>query len=297
MSVFFAEDKNLSLIFGLVIMNYKNCELLSFDKQKCYYEILRQIESYQAEWTFSQVSFDYITKIYRAVLQDHPEFFLLSSDCGETTRIYGSEITVFFRPEIIVEISQIPNMRRQFNEYVENLIIKARQHTSRLYEQTLFLHDYLVINTDYMLNAPHCYDSYGCLVLHKAVCSGYASAFQVLMQNLGVECGRVSGWSSSERSGDVSHVWNYIKLSDGYYYIDVTWDDPIINNGTTTDNLSHDFFCVDFNEMRLTHRFSSDQFIPQSYGAKYNYYRFCAWYMGTYSFSSVRMLAMRQLQC
>ena len=278
-------------------MNQKNYTLLSFNEQNIYREILGLIESYQSEWSFSQVSFDCITKVYRAVLEDHPEYFWLSSGCSGTTKTYGSQITVFFRPEMNAEIRQVPNMRRRFNDYVEDLIRKAKYQTSQLYEQILFLHDYLVTNTDYVLNSSHCYDSYGCLILHKAVCAGYAAAFQVLMQKLGVECGRVTGWSSSERSGDVSHVWNYIKLSDGYYYIDVTWDDPIVNNGAASDNLSHDFFCVDLNEMRLTHRFASDQFIPQNYGVKYNYYRFRSWYMDTYSFSALQTLAVRQLQC
>ena len=278
-------------------MNNKYYELLTRVEQKCYNEILTKIESYKAEWSFSQTSFDFIVKVYRSVLKDHPEYFWLSPDCEGTTITSGSELTVLFRPKIEVEINQIMTMRQKVDNCVKDLISKAKRRSLHLYEQVLFIHDYLVMNTDYVLNTSHCYDAYGCLILHRAVCSGYAAAFQMLMKKLGVECGRISGWSSSKICEDTSHVWNYVKLSDGYYYIDVTWDDPIINNGVAADNLSHDFFCVNLNEMRLTHRFAMDQFIPQNYGAKYDYYRYKSWYMDTYSFSALRMLAMRQLQC
>ena len=51
----------------------------------------------------------------------------------------------------------------------------------------------------------------------KAVCGGYAEAFQEFMHELGIECRAVVGWI---------HEWNQVKLDDGWYWIDCTWNDP-----------------------------------------------------------------------
>lgn len=269
---------------------------LTETEKRYYRSIVDLIDSHNTQWTFSDVSFDTIFKVYRAVRRDHPEFFWFSHQCNGTRSVRGTQVTLTFKPRLEDTLAQIPGMRRRLDTTAEGLIRSARRASSDLYGQVLYLHDYLVEHTDYLLNAPHCYDAYGCLVLHRAVCDGYASAFQLLMQKLGVECGRVVGRSTSRATGEGSHAWNYIRLSDGYYFVDVTWDDPVINGGTVRDNLSHDFFCLDLSEIRLTHSFEPDQFIPGTCGTKYDYYRYRGWYLDRYSYPAVRAIAANQLR-
>lgn len=268
---------------------------LSAEERNCYRQIVNNIESFKSEWIFQNVSFNTIGKIYQAVLNDHPEYFWLSGKCSGTTRILGTQSTLTFKPGIDEHIGQISGMRRVFDSTVDSLIKNAKRHSHYLHEQILYIHDYLVEHTDYKLNAPHCYDAYGCLILHKSVCAGYSAAFQVLMKKLGVECGRTSGWSSSKMTGNASHEWNYVKLDGTYYYNDVTWDDPIINGGCDNDNLSHDFFCVDYSEILLTHRFEQNQFIPKTNGRKLDYYTYQGWCLDRYSFEMVKTIAAKQL--
>ena len=116
------------------------------------------------------------------------------------------------------------------------------------------------------------------------------------MQRLGVECGRVCGKSAVGGEAGGSHAWNYIRLDDGYYYVDVTWDDPFVTGAPTKDNLMHDFFCVDLQQIQITHRFDPNQFIPSACGTKYDYYRMCGRYAERYTFSAVRDIARRQMQ-
>ena len=85
-------------------------------------------------------------------------------------------------------------------------------------------HDYLVLNTSYdeaaataTTGGPSHYAE-GPLLNNKAVCSGYASAFQLLMTFADVEC---------EYVFSDTHAWNLVKLDDEWYHIDVTWDDPV----------------------------------------------------------------------
>ena len=44
-----------------------------------------------------------------------------------------------------------------------------------------------------------------------------------------------------------NHVWNYVYLDNGWYNLDLTWDDPISKNGK--DLLEHTFFLVTSEEM------------------------------------------------
>ncbi|MGH2152895.1 transglutaminase domain-containing protein, partial [Enterococcus faecalis] len=64
------------------------------------------------------------------------------------------------------------------------------------YEREIMVHDYLIENVSYdsevdMINLdnnnPDIYNAYGALANHVAVCEGYARAFQMLMNGLGVD--------------------------------------------------------------------------------------------------------------
>ncbi len=84
-------------------------------------------------------------------------------------------------------------------------------------------HDYLVLNTAYdekiaisEVNSSSHYAE-GTLLKNTAVCSGYASTFQLLMELAGIQCEYV--WNDS-------HAWNIVQLGDKWYHVDVTWDDP-----------------------------------------------------------------------
>ena len=71
---------------------------------------------------------------------------------------------------------------------------------------------------------------YGGLVNHTAVCLGYATTFQLLMDLAGVECITVVG-AASESQED--HGWNRVRLNGHWYCVDVTWDANYREYGVT----------------------------------------------------------------
>ncbi len=92
-------------------------------------------------------------------------------------------------------------------------------------EKVKAVHDYLVSTVAYdmdtLKNSPQTrtiYTAYGALVERKAVCQGYALAFQLFMQRLGIESVFVS-------SALMNHAWNMVKLDGNWYHVDCTWDD------------------------------------------------------------------------
>lgn len=90
-------------------------------------------------------------------------------------------------------------------------------------------------------------DSYkpnGPLVNGLAVCLGYATAFQFLMDILDVECITVVGaaFNSSE-----DHAWNMVRIDGAWYCVDATWD---LSNGVAMENCC--YFNVSSEWMAIT---------------------------------------------
>lgn len=83
------------------------------------------------------------------------------------------------------------------------------------------IHDYLTHHVTYALDGDVA-DAYGALCLGRARCSGYADAFYLLGSMAGLTVQKIHGMAS-----DVAHEWNVILLDDLWYFVDVTWDDPI----------------------------------------------------------------------
>lgn len=57
--------------------------------------------------------------------------------------------------------------------------------------------------------------------------NGYAKAYMLIMNELGIECGLVTGIAKNSTGSSGGHAWNYINLDGDYYMVDVTWDDPV----------------------------------------------------------------------
>ena len=85
-------------------------------------------------------------------------------------------------------------------------------------------------------NAPdydYAFTAYGALVANSsgepnmAVCAGYASAYQYLLQKEGILALVVGGDAWSESDPGESHAWNLVEFDGDWYETDCTWDDNI----------------------------------------------------------------------
>lgn len=59
---------------------------------------------------------------------------------------------------------------------------------------------------------------YDALVGGKTVCSGYAAAFQVMMEKQGIPCKIMAG-----NVNGTAHAWNAVNVSGKWYYVDATF--------------------------------------------------------------------------
>jgi hypothetical protein len=136
-------------------------------------------------------------------------------------------------------------------EQVKNRIIANLEGKSD-YEKIKIVHDYLVDTIEYEedLNQKNIYNMYGALISNRCVCEGYAKAFQYLMNELGIENTIVIGKGTNNKDKTESHAWNYVKLDENWYAVDVTWDDPILTGGgVLTSKLRYKYFLRGSNTM------------------------------------------------
>ena len=85
------------------------------------------------------------------------------------------------------------------------------------------IHDYICAKCVYK-EGTYAHSAYGTFYNGKVVCEGYAKAFKILCNRMGLTCVLGSG-TVHKTSSDGAHMWNYVLLDGGWYMVDVTWDD------------------------------------------------------------------------
>ena len=123
-------------------------------------------------------------------------------------------------------------------------------------EKIRTVHNWIVCNTTYNDNYYDRGDSFNhvsnLLNNKTGVCQGYSVTFYIFMKQIGIPCTLVMG-----KTDNVSHAWNAVKLDGNWYYIDVTWDDPVVN-GTSNypggDNISYEYLLCTYSHISMTHK-------------------------------------------
>ena len=111
------------------------------------------------------------------------------------------------------------------------------------------IYDYIIENTKYVERKGKDQDVIGALLEHETVCAGYARAYQLLMNQVGVPCSYIVGDSKIETEnspGYEGHAWNMVKINDDYYYCDPTWGDDANKYGAHT---CYAYFMMDSDDM------------------------------------------------
>lgn len=139
-----------------------------------------------------------------------------------------------------------------------NSIIKPEMTEA---EKIRTVHNWIVCNTTYDIDYYNRDDSFNhvsnLLNNKTGVCQGYSVTFYIFMKQMGIPCTLIMG-----NADNVSHAWNAVKLDGSWYYVDVTWDDPVVN-GTSNypggDNISYEYLLCTYNHISMTH--TEDKYI------------------------------------
>ena len=170
-----------------------------------------------------------------AVYNDHPELFWLNT--AFVCKYDKDKICAELELEFSIPRDEFPKASAQFYNTVNSMLTQVENLSN--YEKELRTHDYLIDKIEYDKCAAMNQSAYSALVEGKSVCAGYARAFQYLMQRMGIPCYYCTGFAGED------HAWNIVALEDGYYNVDVTWDD--------TPGGEHDYFNKSDQDFESTH--------------------------------------------
>lgn len=120
------------------------------------------------------------------------------------------------------------------------------------YEKVKLLNDYLAQNIVYSYdNNKKNHTAEGALLRGKAACEGFADAFKLCAEILGIPCERIDGYIPNNRIA--GHAWNIVKLDDNkWYHVDVTF-----NNADDSNRYfpaSYNALCLTDKQMKVDHR-------------------------------------------
>lgn len=171
-----------------------------------------------------QLETDAVYETVRMFVADHPEYYwfdgavsLLKYSDGKTAYMHSFQYT------------HTSEVEETAFEAASQDLLKDLPRDATNYEKTLYIHDKLAEHIDYDLNVAHEQTAYSAIVDGKAVCAGYARAYQYLLNEAGIDAWTVEGYSVDVNNPDntegVLHAWNLVWLNDQCYYTDVTWDD------------------------------------------------------------------------
>lgn len=114
-------------------------------------------------------------------------------------------------------------------------------------ENIKLIHDYIINNTVYdkersdERNTENKYASdiaYGPLIEGFAICGGYTDAMALFLDYYNIKNYKVI----SE-----NHIWNALELDGKWLHLDLTWDDPVMSDGS--DRLEHTYFLIDYEKL------------------------------------------------
>ena len=144
---------------------------------------------------------------------------------------------------------------------VDELSTQLINPNDSTYNNILRVHDYIINNSKYdsdrsdrnIIN----YKSdiaYGPLFEGYAICGGYTDLMQLFLEKMNIKSFRVSS---------NQHIWNAVDFENNWLNLDLTCDDPIVNDGSI-DYLEHNFFLIDTNKLHqietTEHEFDYDRY-------------------------------------
>lgn len=136
--------------------------------------------------------------------------------------------------------SQIDTLNKKVDEiYKENY-----DSSKNVSENIKIFHDYIVNHTKYDqsnttgLSNVGSSSAYGVLIDGIGICSGYSDAMQLFLEKMNVKNYRMSS---------STHEWNLVYVEGAWRHLDLTWDDPIMSDGS--DALKEDYFLIDTNTL------------------------------------------------
>lgn len=131
------------------------------------------------------------------------------------------------------------------NDKVQEIIRDKIKNTTDKKEIIKIVHDYVINNSKYdseksdkAINKYSSNIAYGPLIEGYGLCGGYTDSMAIFLDYYDIPNFRVI----SE-----NHIWNAVYLDGKWYHLDLTWDDPVVSDGSNV--LEYTFFLINTKEL------------------------------------------------
>ena len=220
-----------------------------FDKQVVFslmnFNELTDVTKFVNEYKWDH---DKIFHTFWDVIYNNPQIFYVDYHClrfvnfrleGDPTIRYG--LTDY---NFSIKEREYPRLKAELDRAVSKAMKYAAENDDPV-EKARWLHDFIVRTCEYDEKAAEANDNsplartvYSVLVRRKAVCEGYMMGYRYLLREAGI-------YSEEVFSDVMGHCWNYVKIVDNWYHVDVTWDDPIFSGkNPDTFPVLHNYFLL-----------------------------------------------------
>jgi hypothetical protein len=215
-------------------------------EEKLYDILLAGLKARDAEIKFTSLNLPYtdsgkqtLENVFSRVINDNPELFYVAKKYG--IKYNSKNYIVEVDPTYCRTEEETTPKSAEMKSAEQAALTNISSGMSDL-EKALVLHDYLVEHITYDWDVAtggtekdsDVFNAYGALVEGNAVCQGYAQAYKLLLDDVGIS-------STVVTSTAMTHAWNLVKIGENWYHVDVTWDDAAPD---TKGQVLHTYFML-----------------------------------------------------
>ena len=218
---------------------------LSADGKIAYNRILAQIRNHPDEIEIPVLSEEEFQKMFQALSYDNPDLLCMQNE----SQIVKRGAKAFFVPQYTCD-RETCNANAAALESAVQEVLNGVPSNADVYAIELYLHDAVCARLVYETADGSGYTAFDALVGGRAVCEGYARAFQLLLNRVGIQNYLVTGTGINATGESEGHMWNLVILAGQHYYVDATWDDM---DSVAIDRYSHSYFNVSDADVQGNH--------------------------------------------
>lgn len=196
-----------------------------------------------------------LVKASKMFVVDYPQYFYYGEKFPSANVDENGVVTIQIQYTIdgdVVPAEELDRIQDRINKYEARVKEILGGASGSAYDKSLHIYNTVCKTVSYR-SGSNDQNAYGALVEGKAVCAGYARAYQDLMNRAGIKTWFIGG-EANNGSYTVSHAWNVSWIDGDCVYTDTTWGDK--------STISYDYF------NRSKEVFDADHFPDSGYNSK-----------------------------
>lgn len=212
-----------------------------------------------------------IDRVFNHVMLDHPELFYVTGYSYTKHSVKSETQSIDFGGTYTMSREEIEKTQCEIENTVEQIVNEVSGCTD--YETVKYFYEWIILNTEYDMEAAEHQNVVSVFLNHRSVCQGYAKALQYLLLSASKKCVMVSGHVNAVEG----HAWVLAELDGAYYYVDPTWGDASYttknpNGSAQVPEINYDYLCVTTKQIEMTHTIESILELPECTEMTNNYY-------------------------